>query len=72
MPEEGRDKVHNQWLPLLQLGVDLQCRGCRGYREGERERLEDRLDEHEPELGSELAVKCGFGWSITIVQGDRQ
>ncbi|KAK9029162.1 hypothetical protein V6N11_026285 [Hibiscus sabdariffa] len=72
MPEEGRDTVHNQRVPLLQPGSDLQRGGCRGYREGERERNPDRLDEHEPELGSELAVKRGPCGAVAVVQGDRE
>lgn len=67
MQEAGRDKVHDQRLPLLQPGSDHQRRWCRGYREDERERVEDRLDEHEPQLGSELAIKRSSGWSVTVV-----
>ncbi|MBA0730540.1 hypothetical protein Golax_025376 [Gossypium laxum] len=28
MPEKRRDKVHIQWIPVLQLGVDLQHAGA--------------------------------------------
>jgi len=72
LQEEGRDEVHDERLPLLQLGFDQQRGGCRGYREGERERVEERVDEHEPQLGAELAIKRGSGWSVTLLQGDRQ
>jgi len=48
VPEERRHKVHNKRVPLLQLGIDQQRGGCRGYRAGERERFQDWLDEHEP------------------------
>lgn len=48
MPQEGRSQVHNKRVPLLQLGSGHQRGGCRGYREGERERVKDWLDEHEP------------------------
>ena len=48
MPKARRDQVHHQRVPLLQLGFGLQRRGCRGYREGERERVKDWLDEPEP------------------------
>lgn len=72
MPQARRDQVHHQRLPLLQLGSGLQRRGCRGYREGERERVQDWLDEPEPQLGSELAVELGSGWSVTLLQGHRQ
>lgn len=48
MPQARRDQVHYQRLPLLQPGFGKQRRGCRGYRAGERERIQDWLDEHEP------------------------
>ena len=57
MPQARWDEVHDQRLPLLQLGTDHQRGGCRGYHEGEREGFKDRVDEHEPQLGPELAVK---------------
>lgn len=68
MPEEGRNKVHDQWVQVLQPGVDHERGGRRGYREGERERVEDRVDEHEQELGPELAVKLGASGAIAVVQ----
>lgn len=61
MPEKRRDKVYDQRAPLLQPGVDIKRCGCRGSREGERKRLEDRVDEHEQELGPKLAIQCCFG-----------
>lgn len=72
MPKAGWDQVHNQRPPLLQLGSDYQRRGCRGYSEGEREGIKDWVDDHEPKLGSKLAVKCSFGGSVTIFQGHSQ
>jgi hypothetical protein len=48
MPQEGRHKVHHKRIPLLQLGIDQQRGGCRGYSAGEREGFKDWLDEHEP------------------------
>lgn len=72
MPKARRNQVHDTRLPLLQPGSDLQRRGCRGYREGERERIKDGLDEHEPQLGSELAVKRCLGWPVTFLQSHRQ
>lgn len=67
MPKAGRDPVHHQRLPLLQPGSDLQRCGRRGYRAREREGHEDWLDEHEPQLGSELAVKLGVGRAVVVV-----
>lgn len=72
MPEARWGQVHDQRLQVLQLGFDHQRRGCRGYSEGERERVEDWMDELEPQLGSELAVKCCLGWTVTLLQGHRQ
>lgn len=72
MQEEGRHKVHNQRIPLLQPGSDHQRRGRGGHREGEHQGFEDWMDEHEPELGPELAIKRRVGWSVTLLQGDRQ
>lgn len=72
MPQARRNQVHHQRLPLLQPGFGLQRRGCRGCRAGECERVQDRLDEPEPQLGSKLAVKLCFGWSVTFLQGHRQ
>ena len=47
--QEARwDQVHDQRLPLLQLGSDHERGGCRGYREDECEGVEDWMDEHEP------------------------
>lgn len=57
MQEAGRDKVHNQRPPLLQPGARQQRRGRGGHSEVEREGDADRVDEHEPELGAELAVQ---------------
>lgn len=67
MPQARRDQVHDQRLPLLQPGPGLQRRGCRGYRARAREGLEDRLDDHEPQLGSKLAVKRSVGWTTIVV-----
>lgn len=61
MPQARWDQVHNQRLPLLQPGPGLQRRGCRGYHARAREGHQDRLDEHEPQLGSKLAVKRSVG-----------
>jgi len=72
LQERRRDEVHDERIPLLQLDLDHQRGRCRGYREGELERVEERVDEHEPQLGAELAVKRGSGWSVTLLQGDRQ
>lgn len=72
MPQARRDQIHNQRLPLLQPGFDLQRRGCRRYRARERERHKDWLDEHESQLGSKLAVKRSFCWSVIVLQGHRQ
>lgn len=47
MPEKRGDTVHDKRIPLLQPGTDHQRGGCRGYREGERERIEEWLDEYE-------------------------
>lgn len=46
--EARRGEVHDQRVPLLQPGFDHQRGRCRGYREGERERVEYRVDEHDP------------------------
>lgn len=72
VPEEGWDQVHDERLQVLQPGPDHQCGRCRGHREGEREGLEDRVDEHEPELGTELAVERRPGWPVTIVPCHRE
>lgn len=72
MPEEGWDQVHNQRLPLLQPGLGVQRGGCRGHRAGEREGFEDRVDDHEPELGSELAVQRRLGGPVPLFQGPSQ
>lgn len=72
MQEAGRHKVHSQRPPLLQLGSDLQRGGCRGYREGEHQRGEDGVDQHEPQLGAELAIQLRFGRSGALLQGHRQ
>lgn len=72
LQERGRDEVHDQRVPLLQLGFDHQRRGCRGYHEGQRERVQNGVDEHEPQLGAELAIKRSSGWSVTLLQGHRR
>ncbi|CAI0539798.1 unnamed protein product, partial [Linum tenue] len=72
MPEEGRDPVHHQRVPLLQPGTGLQRGRRRRHCEVERERDQDRVDEHEPELGSELAVERRPRRSASVVQGDRK
>ncbi|KAK8598489.1 hypothetical protein V6N13_094458 [Hibiscus sabdariffa] len=59
----GRDTVHDQRIPLLQPGIDLQGGGHRGYRE----RSSNQLDEHE----LELAVERRPRGSVAVVQGDR-
>jgi hypothetical protein len=69
MPQARRYQVHNQRLPLLQPGAGLQRRGCRGYRARAGEGLQDWLDEHEPKLGSKLAVKRSVGGTTIVVQG---
>lgn len=72
MPEARRDQIHDQRLPLLQPGTDHQCRGRRGYSEGNGEGIQDRMDKPEPELGSELAIERGFSRAVTVLQGDGQ
>ena len=72
MPEARRDQVHDQRVPVLQLGSDQQRRRSRGCGEGERERDQNRLDELEQELGSKLAVKRSVGGASTVVQSHGQ
>ena len=67
MSEARGDPVHNPRVQVLQLGFNHERRGCRGYREGEREGHANRVDEHEPELGSKLAVKRRVGGAGTVI-----
>ncbi|KAF2288674.1 hypothetical protein GH714_010246 [Hevea brasiliensis] len=46
--QEARwNEIHNKRFPLLQSSSGNQRRRCRGYREGERQGITDRVDEHE-------------------------
>ena len=63
MQKDRGHQIHNQRFPLLQPGADHQRRGCRGYRAREHERKQNRVDEHEPQLGAKLAIQRGFGGS---------
>lgn len=72
MPQARRSQIHNQRLPILQPGFGLQRRGCRGYRASERQRGENWVDDHEPELGSKLAVERRFGRPVAVFQTQSQ
>lgn len=72
MQEARWHKVQNQRVPVVQPGSDHQRGGCRGYREGEHQRVQNRVDKHEQELGPKLANKRGSGWSVTLIKGHRQ
>ena len=67
VPEARGHKVHNKRVPLLQPGDDQQRRGRRGYREGERQRGEYRLDADEQKLGPKLAVQRDVGGPGSVV-----
>ncbi|KAH7514481.1 hypothetical protein FEM48_Zijuj11G0094100 [Ziziphus jujuba var. spinosa] len=69
MQKEGRDQIHDQRLPLLQLGFGNQRCGCRGHRVRLDQRIKDRLDEDEPKLGPELAVQCSVSGPGSFLQG---
>lgn len=66
MQKARRDSVHNKRIPVLQPCANLKRRRSRGYNSCERERVEDRVDEYEQELGTELAVQCPSCWSISL------
>lgn len=66
MPEERRNKIHNQRLPILQLDTNNKRGRSRGHRESKRKRQQNRVDEHEQKLGSKLAIKRHFGRSVTF------
>ena len=72
LPKEWRNQIHRQRFPLLQPGSGHQRRGCRGYRAGEHQRIQNRVDEHEPQLGTELAVQRRSGGPITLLQSHRK
>ncbi|KAL6507992.1 Expansin-A6 [Orobanche gracilis] len=57
LQKTGRNQVHDQRFPLLQLGSDHQRRGRRGYRAREHQRHENLMATNEPELGAELAIQ---------------
>lgn len=72
MPKARRNQIHDQRIPLLQPGSGHQRRGRRRYRAREREGDEHCLDEHEPQLGPELAIQRRFGRPGSVVQGHGQ
>lgn len=56
MQKARRNQIHDQRIPLLQLGSGDERCGRRRHRAREREGIEHGVDEHEPQLGTELAI----------------
>lgn len=73
VPQEGRDQIHDQRLPLLQFGADQQRRRRRRHCECVGEGVEDWLDGDEPQLGAKLAIQLGFCGPIALFprEGER-
>ncbi|KAI8539983.1 hypothetical protein RHMOL_Rhmol09G0225300 [Rhododendron molle] len=72
MPKARRDQIHDQRLQLLQPDSDHQRRRRRGYREGQRQRVQNRMDEPEPKLGPELAIQRRFSGPVALLPGHGQ
>eukprot|EP00268_Persea_americana_P017988 TRINITY_DN1880_c0_g1_i6.p2 TRINITY_DN1880_c0_g1~~TRINITY_DN1880_c0_g1_i6.p2 ORF type:complete len:134 (+),score=9.01 TRINITY_DN1880_c0_g1_i6:116-517(+) len=72
MRQAGWNPVHNQRLPLLQSGLSDQCSRCWGHHQNQHKGDPHWMDDHEPELGPELAVERGPGGPVPLLQGHRQ
>lgn len=72
MQEARWDQVHNQRFPLLQLGIGDERGGCRGYRAGEHQGIQDPVDANEPKLGPKLAVQFGLSGPGPFFSGPGQ
>lgn len=65
--EEGRDKIHNQWPFILQLGFDIKCgrsRGCTGRID---QGFKDWVANNVKKLGAELAEQLLLEWTESLV-----
>lgn len=67
MPQDRWNKVHNQRIPVLHIGIDHQCSGSRRHYTSISQRVEYRVDGDEPELGAELANKLCPGRTIAFI-----
>ena len=66
--EKRRNKIQYERLPVLQLGAHLKRGRRRGRGGGERERQQQhQMDEHETQLGPELATRHCLGWSVAVL-----
>ena len=69
MPKEGRASIHfpREWV--LVIGVRNERGRWRRYFEHVGERKQNRMDQHEPQLGCFLPGICNSGWPISFFQG---